>query len=334
MAITIDDWIRFSGTFDTDPERKVSKVEFQIEVNDAVSSTNGVDRVPIYFTDIQFQAGNQLSGWTPNNNEMLKRLSWNHDENKEVASPNRFEGYPPQIYKNIQRRWYNLVGRGHQVVIVPNYLPEDWDIPILPTGLDLTLFPKDDFDLLRVSTNAGVWLPEEEQWYKKEGGIYQEIKQKYEEVKNFGEGERRTTEIQNFENIIQPLLDKHPLHRRYTREFYVSGNKAGSEIKIHATTRTATINGQEIKIVGEKAININGTDFPIDRKKFLLAPKGAVAIRIEFYKQKERTITTFDQDSNGNYYKTKKSFKYLEDVGIGFYGTISFYQWTYGRSNI
>ncbi|WP_033829089.1 hypothetical protein [Bacillus andreraoultii] len=334
MAINIDDWIRFHGTFEADPERKVSKVDFQVEAKDAVSSTNGVDRVPIYFTDIQFQAGNALSGWTPNTKEMLKRLSWNHDENKEAATPNRFEGYPPQVYQNVQKRWYNVLGRGHRVIVVPNYFPEDWDVPILPTGLDLTLYPKEDYDLLRVSTNAGVWLPEEEQWYKQEGGIYQEIKQKYEEVIRYGEGERRKIEINNWENIVKPLLDEHPLHRRYTREFFVDGNKAGSEIKIHATTRTATVNGQEVRIVGEDSINVNGTNFPIDRKKFLLAPKGTVAIRIEFYKQRERTITTYDQDSNGYYYPIDKTFKYLEDAGIGFHGTVSFYQWTYGRSYI
>jgi hypothetical protein len=339
MSINIDDWIRFHGTFDADPERKVSEVEFQIEAKDAVSSTNGIDRVPIYFTDIQFQAGNALSGWTPNTKEMLKRLSWKHDEWKEVASPNEFKGYPPQVYENVEKRWYNVVGRGHQVIVVPNYLPEDWSVPILPTGLDLTLYPKEDFDLLRVSTNAGVWLPEEEQWYKREGGIYQEIKQKYEDAlrippNNQNSLDRRNQEISNWNNIIVPLLDKHPLHKRYTREFFVDGNKAGSEIKIHATTRTATVNGKEIKIVGEDSIDVNGTKYPIDRKKFLLAPKGTVAIRIEFYKQVERTITTFDQDSIGNYQKVQKSFKYLEDVGIGYHGTVSFYQWTYGRSNI
>lgn len=341
MAINIDDWIRFHGTFEADPNRKVDKVEFQIEANDAVSSSNGINRLPIYFTDIQFQAGDSLSGWTPNTKEMLERLSWTHDEWEQVASPYQFEGRPPQVIEGVEKRWYNILGRGHGTIVVPNYLPEDWDVPILPTGLDLTLYPKEDFDLLRVSTNAGVWLPEEEQWYKQEGGIYQEIKQKYEDVISMNldyashfDKERRKREISNFENIIKPLLDKHPLHKRYTREFWVDGNKAGSEIKIHASTRTATVNGKEIKIVGERSLNINGTEFPIDRKKFLLAPKGTVLIRIEFFKQKERSIRTYDQDSSGNYKLVEKKFTYLEDVGIGYYGTASFYQWTYGRSRL
>lgn len=335
MTISLHDWIRFHGTFKADPNRKVSKVDFQIEAKDAVVSTNGVDRNPIYFTDIQFQAGDTLSGWVPNTKEMLDRLMWTHDENKNVASPNRFEGSPPQVYQNVEKRWFNILGRGHEVFVVPNYYPEDWNVPILPTGIDLTLYPKESFDVLRVSTNAGVVLPEDQQKYKLEGGIYQEIKAKYEEVTSehyYGTEARKEQEISNWENIIQPLFDKHPLHTRYTREFWVDGAAAGSEIKIHATTRTATLNGNEIKIVGEDSININGSLIPIDRKKFLLAPKGTATIRIEFYKQVERTITTYDQDSSGNWYKVNKTFKYLQDVGIGYYGTASFYQWTYGRS--
>lgn len=337
MLLNLDDWIRFHGTFKADPNKKVVGVEFQVEAKDAVSSTNGVDRVPIYFTDIQFQAGNTLSGWIPNTKEMLDRLTWTHDEWQQVASPYRFEGSSPQIYQNVERRWFNVVGRGHRTIVIPNYYPEDWDVPILPTGIDLTLFPKDDFDLLRISTSAGAVLPEEEQIYKEEGGIYQEIKAKYDEVNSefyYGSVERKEQEISNWENIIKPLLDNHPLQTRYTREFWVDGATAGTEIKIHATTRTATVNGSEVKIVGERELDVNGLQIKIDRKKFLLAPQGSATIRIEFYKQVTRTIVTYDQDSNGNEVKVKKTFNYLEDAGIGYYGTAGFYQWTYGKSRI
>ncbi|WP_427036511.1 hypothetical protein [Cytobacillus pseudoceanisediminis] len=333
----LDDWIRFHGTFEADPNKKVVGVDFQIEVKDTVASTNGVDRVPIYFTDIQFQAGNALTGWIPNTKELLDRLTWTHDENIYVATPNQFNRNPPQIYQNVEKRWFNIVGRGHRTIVIPNYYPEDWDVPILPTGIDLTIFPKEDFDALRISTNAGAVLPEEQQWYKAEGGIYQDIKSKYEEVtsENYsGSEERKEQEIHNWENIVQPLLDKHPIHTRYTREFWVDGAAAGSEIKVHATTRTATVNGNEVKIVGERELDINGYKMPIDRKKFLLAPQGSAAIRIEFYKQVERDIITYDQDSNGNYVKVKKTLKFLQDVGIGYYGTAGFYQWTYGKSRI
>ncbi|MDC3413953.1 hypothetical protein [Terrihalobacillus insolitus] len=339
MTINLNDWIRFHGTFDADPNRKVSKVEFQVEAKDAVVSTDGVNRLPIYFTDMQFQAGDNLTGWIPRTEEMLDHLTWTHDENLYVASPNRFEGESPTIYQNVEYRWYNIVGRGHTVVTIPNYYPEDWDVPILPTGIDITLFPKESFDVLRISTSSGVLLPEEQQKYKLEGGIYQEIKQKYEEVKNMQvysdlDKERKEQEISNWVNIIQPLFDKHPIHYRYTREFWIDGATAGTEIKVHATTRTATLGGNTIKIVGEDSFDINGSPMPIDRKKFLLAPKGTTTFRIEFYKQVEKEITTFDMQSDGSYKKVRKAFKYLEDVGIGFYGTAGFYQWTYGRSRI
>lgn len=341
MAIKVTDWKRFHGTFKADPNRKVDKVEIVIEASDAVSSTNGINRVPIYITDIQFQTGEQLTGWTPNTQEMMKKLTWDNDEWKNVPSPSEFKGSPPTVYKGITRRWFNIVGRGHKAIIVPNYLPENWDVPILPTGLDITLYPKDDYDLLRVSTNVGVWLPEEEQWYKQEGGIYQEIKEKYEDVINMNldyaspmDLKRRQQEISNWENIIKPIFDKHPLHRRYTREFWVDGAEAGSEIKIHATTRIATLNGKSIPIVGERYIDIHGFPYPIDRKKFLIAPKGVTAIRIEFYRQRERTIRTYDMNSSGEYELVEKRFKYMEDAGIGYYGTVSFVQWTYGRSRV
>lgn len=326
----LTDWLRFHGTFKADPDKKVRKVAFQIESKDAVSTTNGVDRLPIYITDIQFQAGNQLTGWIPHTQEMLERVSWTHNEWTYVASPHNWNtaenpnptgAREPKVIENVNKRMFNIVGRGHSVIIIPNYLPEDWNITVLPTGIDLTLYPKDDFDLLRISTNDGVWLPEEEQKYKQSGGVWEWAKERYEHPES-------SQDISNWENIVYPIFNEHPLHRRYTREFYVDGAKAGSEIKIHATTRIATINGKEIPIVGERYIDINDSKMPIDRRKFMLAPQGSVAIRIEFYKQVQRTLTTYDHDGR----KIEYTFKYLEDVGIGFYGKAEMVQWTYGRS--
>lgn len=331
------DWVRFHDTFEADPNKKVVGVELQLEAKDAVSSKTGVDRNPIYITDLQFQAGNQLSGWIPNTKEMLERVSWKHDEWDTVPSPNKFLGRPPEIIENVDYRWYNILGRGHRTIVVPNYLPEDWDVPILPTGFDLTLYPKEDFDVLRISTSDGVELPEEEQMYRKEGTLYQEIKEKYEEVNSehfFGTDAHRRQEISNWENIMRPIFDNHPIHKRYTREFWVEGAAAGTEIKVHATTRTASVGGKEIPIVGQHFVNVDDTTIPIDRKKFLLAPNGTATIRIEFYKLRERSIVTYDMKSNGEYERVRKTFKYLEDAGIGYYGTVGFVQWTYGKSRI
>lgn len=333
----LSDWTRFHGTFGSDPNKKVERIDFQFDVKDTVSTTDGVNRKPIFFTDIQFQAGNQLSGWNPNTKEMLQRLTWTHDENTYVASPNQYAGDEPRVYENVDRRWFNIVGRGHRTIVVPNYLPEDWDVPILPTGIDLTLYPKEDFDLLRVSTNSGATIPEENQLYKEEGGLYREIESKYNEVTSSyfsGDSAVKTQEIANWENVMRPLFASHPLHTRYTREFFVEGGSAGSEIKIHATPHVATFNGKDIQIVGQRSVKAGDHTIKIDRKKFQLAPKGTATIRIEFYKLRERSITTYDRDSNYNLVKKRKKFKYLEDAGVGYYGTASFFQWTHGRSRM
>lgn len=333
------DWRRFYGTFATDPEKKVSDVEFEIETKDVVSSTNGIDRKPIYFTDIQFQSGGQASGWVPNTREMMERLTWTSDEFKNLASPHAFEGAPPTVIENVEKRFFNIVGRGHMTFVVPNYYPEDLEVPVLPSGIDLTLYPKEDFDMLRVSTSHGVEIPEDEQFYKQDGSIYREIESKYRSVVGMEPWddaglEKQKREISNWENIMVPLFDNHPLHKRHTREFYVDGGRAGDEIMIHATTRTATVNGSELKIVGERNVDVNGVKFPIDRKKFMLAPKGTATIRVEFYKQVERKIITYEMDSDYRDVKVQKTFTNLEDVGIGFHGTAGFYQWTYGKSRV
>lgn len=332
------DWVRFHGTFDTSPDKRVSDVAFQIETNDAVATSNGTNRNPIYFTDIQFQAGGQLSGWIPNTQELMQKLEWSNDEFTYLASPHKFEGTPPKLRENIEKRWFNLLGRGAKTFVVPNYYSEDIDVPILPTGIDLTIVPKDDFDLLRVSTSQGVMLPESEQYYKRDGSIYREIEEKYNRVQGLTPSatnqDRIDRETSNWENIIKPLMDDHPLHKRYTREFFVEGGLAGEEIKIHAATRTAVKNGSELQLVGKHDINIDGNPFPIDRRKFMVAPKGTATFRIEFYKKVERTITTYEMDENYQHVQTRKTFDLLEDVGIGYIGTAGFHQWTFGKSRI
>lgn len=331
------DWTRFHGTFEADPNKKVSKVDFQVETNDLVSSNNGSDRNPVYFTDVQFQAGKQLTGWVPNSKEMLKRLTWTYDQWVNVPANSAFQGTEPTVTENVEKRLFNITGRGHKTVVVPNYFPEDWDVPILPTGIDLTMYPKGDFDLLRISTNLGATLPEEERYLKRDDEIYQEMKSKYESVTadNYnGTQERYEQEVSNFENIIVPLLENHPLDTRFTREFWVDGNTAGTEIKVHAEPRIAEVGGETVPIVGEREIDVNGYKIPIGRKKYMLAPKGTATLRFEFYKEVERTLVTYDKDDNYDWIPTKKTFRYLEDVGIAYHGTAEFYQWTYGKSRL
>lgn len=332
-----EDWKRFHGTFEADPDKKVEQVDIQIEARDVVSSQAGVDRQPIHFTDVQFQAGNMLSGWVPNTQEMLERIKWTYDQWETVPYNSSFNGSEPKVFEDLERRFFNIGNRGHGTTIIPNYFPEDWDVPILPTGIDLTLYPKSDFDLLRVSTNLGVKKPEKERYLKGDGEIYDEMKKKYEQVTNGynTDEERRETEVNNFNNIIEPLLGNHPLDTRYTREFYVHGGKAHSEIKIHAEPRVAEMNGEELDIVGKREIVIDGQTIPIERNRYMLAPKGTATLRIEFYKMVERRIITYERSEDGyGFERQYKTFKYLEDVGIGFYGTAEFYQWTYGKSRL
>lgn len=334
--ISAKSWKRLTATFSAHPDKTIANVAFQIEAKDAVSSIDGPTRNPIYFSDMQFQVGNQLTGWVPHSQEMLRRLSWKHDEHAQVATPNRFVGDMPKVYPNQKKRWFNLVGRGHKVITVPNYVPEDWSASVLPTGLDLTLYPKEDFDLLRVSTNVGVLLQEEDCYYLQPHGIYQEIKAKYEEVlatdphASSQERERREIEVSNFENIMIPLFHKHPLHYRYTREFWIEGAAGSSEITIHATTRKTAVNKKTISVIGKRSIRVHGFPMKIDRMKFLLAPRGTAALRIEFYKEVEQIVDTFDREKNGEWVKKRKKFKVLKDVGIGYWGTVSFHQWTSG----
>jgi hypothetical protein len=333
---SLEDWIRLHATFEPDPERHVEKVEFAIEATDSVL---GVEKKPVFFTDVQFQGGNMLTGWERSPQEFLKRLYWTVDENKVMPSVNSWntvedpnpEGSPaPVVYNDVGRRLFNITMRGHATITIPNYLPEDWRFDTLPSGIDLSIKPKDDFDVCRISTAHGAWYAEEKQMYKAEGTIYAQAKAAYEDALSIDtkqadavEMDKRQRAISNWSKI-KGIFEEHPLHYHYTREFWFDGRPAGTELKVHATTRVATIGGNKVKIVGEKSLPVNGTQISIPRKKFMLAPNGTALIRIEFYKEVEDSIIMYDSNDK----KVRKTFKYLKDTGIGYYGTATFLQWT------
>lgn len=302
----IKDWVRFHGTFAPAEDKQVDSVEFQIAIDDAVIRDVNNQNVPIFFTDVQFQPGNKLTGWVPGERELLSLLRYTDDEFKNRATVNDvYQGTQPQTRLNVEPRLYNLVGRGHTVITLPNYYPEDWTKEVLPTGVDFIIYPKEDFELMRISTNVGFPLPEEDWFYKE-----------------FME--------QHWDNDwVQETFAKHPLHYRYTREFWVSDGTAGSEIKIHASTRTATLNGNKIMIVGDRAFDWDtGFSMPITVKRFMLAPKGSIRFRVEFYGRQKYSL---DPKYPGG---SRIEGFYLGDAGIGFYGTAEFKQWTYGRARI
>lgn len=292
----ITDWVRLHGTFYPDPNKQVDYVDLQLAADDAVCKTTGNVDAPIYFTDIQFQGGDKLTGWVPHTQEMVQPLTYDVDESKNIATPNVINGAQPTTYNDMETRFYNIVGRGHSVITLPNYYPEDWDKEILPTGVDFTIYPKEDFDLCRISTNIGEKLPEELQRY-------------------------RTYIEQDPDNA--DFWDNHPLHFRYTREFWIDGASAGTEIKIHASTRTHSVNGVNIPIAGIREFSITQANWtvPINRMRFFLAPRGSIRFRIEFYKH-ITDVTEAVSDYT------------LQDKGIGFYGTAEFKQFTYGRNRL
>lgn len=267
------DYKRVYGTFSPDATKHVSAVDIVIMMEDVIIRNQANEDVPMYVTDLQFQPGNTLTGWVPKTDEMLSRLPIVLDESIFVATPNIMLGAQPQVY-DLDKRTFNIVGRGHQTITIPNYYPEDWFTEILPTGIDITIFAKDDFDLCRISTAVGALLPE-------------------------GEGPYTS-------------LPDHPLNYKYTREFWIEGASAGSEIKLNASTMLATLNGVDIPIWSQKTIDVAGKIFNIGHRRFILAPTGSVRFRIELYKNEE----------------------ILEDTGIGFYGTAEIVQWTYGYSRI
>lgn len=294
----LDQWRVFGGTVELDnPDAKVDHVDMEIVVQDTASRDKDNNEMPFYFTDLQFQPGAQKTGWIPNTQEMMDRIEFDVDEWRKYL----WEGQPddyyvwksvsPKQYPNQTKRLFNLLGRGHEVITIPNDLPEEefWEldliaqqgldrpVDILSTGIDFKIVPKDDFKLMRISTDVGAMLPVEEHLYQPPEG--------------------------------EPPID-HPLHYRYTREFWFDSGKAGDILEVNASMMIAKKNGVKVNANGVNTIAVDNDKINIYKNKFQMIPRGSVRFRIEFY----------GRDSSGQ----------LADTGIGFGGTATFDQWTYG----
>lgn len=262
MEFNPEQWKIFGGTVELErTHMKVDHVDMDVMVHDTTNRDDQNAEVPFYFTDLQFQPGHQKTGWIPNTQEMMDRIEYDVDEWRKYNQDYIFRGVTPTQYPGMDHRIFNLLGRGHEVITLPNDLPEElfWEldqieaqgldrpVEILSTGIDFTIIPKDDFELCRIATNVGSLLPED-QW-------------------------------------VIPGDPDHPLNTRYTREFYFDGGvgSADSILEVNASVMTARKNGTIIKTNGVKSIHAGGITIPIYKNKYHLIPRGSVRFRIEFF---------------------------------------------------
>ena len=264
------EWQRYIYTVDIEGSKKVKEVDFELVANDFTGS--------IQFTDLQFQEGSQISANIPSGPDILSPVSFNIDEFtflNTVGNPSK-RGTQPIYHKDVTNRFYNIVGRGHEVISIPNVFHEDYTFPIVTSALDIELYAKEDFDLLRIRTNDGGFVPD----------------RKY--------------------HTYVELID-HPLNYKYTREFYFSGGKAGDKIELKASINAAKINGKSIPMNKHRIESFDHGVMDIDRQRYMLAPSGSFRLGIEFYKQVDGTVhdesgspkkTTWLEDTGIGYHGT------------------------------
>lgn len=261
-------WNRYIHTvYLENRSKRVKEVEFNLIGEDFEGD--------ISFTDLQLQEGTRVSGTMPELREILSPVEFNIDENtflRTVSNPVK-RGTQPQVHNNIKNRFFNIIGRGHEVVSIPNVFHENYSFPVITTGLDLELRAKEDFDLLRIRTNDGNLI---------EGRQYSDV----------------------------PQLENHPLNYKYTREFYFSGAKAGELIELKASINSAKINNKSLPFKNG-SLKISGEEIAASKQRVMLAPEGSFRIGIEFYKKVtetfedeygfEQTITYFKDVGIGFY---------------------------------
>lgn len=263
-----DDFTRYFALFEHHSEKKVKSIEFKL-------ISENVSHGDIYITDLQLQEGTQATGEIPNTKDFFKKTLFNIDESHNSTSyENVYLGQKPRFFKKLSKRFFNIVGRGFETIVISNVYHEDYRIPLLTTGLDLTLYPKDDYDFLRVSTLYGGYIEDEfERTYKDDS------------------------------------LADNPLNKRYTREFCFGKGKTGDEIKILASKRIATLNGKVVPLgvrrfhVGEE-VTYNGikTVYYKNRQRFMMLPAGSTRINIQFMKKTNKDGHTFMVDDGIGFY--------------------------------
>ncbi|MED3783160.1 hypothetical protein P4533_01930 [Geobacillus stearothermophilus] len=232
------DWTRFLATLTKFQRKKVDHIEFELVAEN-------LRRGAIRITDLQLQEGEQVTAAIPNTAEWFQPAYGTLDETSTAVGGDVYLGDQPRVFENVKNRFYNIVGRGHEAIIVPNVYETDFSRQLTTTVVDITLYAKNDFDLLRISTNYGDYVDEYERVY--------------------------------------PDEPEHPLNKRYSREFFFEGGAAGSEIRLWGSRNEASINGVPANRASRSLPVGNGT-LKIRRQLFMGLPYGSNRIRIEFYK--------------------------------------------------
>mgnify|MGYP001401622564 CR=1 FL=1 len=231
--------------------KKVDSIEFKLSVQDMINGS-------IHVTDLQLQDGQQVTGQTYNTKAIMGNERFTIDEtyNEVGGYENIYQGDQPQVFSDMKQRFFNLVGRGFETVAVPNVFHEDFRKELLTTGLDLTLWPKNDYDFLRISTFYGGQLEDRDRTYQDDR-----------------------------------LIDN-PLNTRYTREFCFNGGQVGDEIKLLASQQQALKNGQQVPLGVQQFHVGHETDFSgqqeryyQNRQRFMALPIGSTRINIQFMKR-------------------------------------------------
>ncbi|MGG3737243.1 hypothetical protein [Aeribacillus pallidus] len=234
-----ESWTRYLATLTKYQRKKVSSIELEFVVENAEAGT-------VHLTDLQLQEGQQVTATIPNTKEFFSPKYGTLDESKTGVGGDVYQGDQPRVFPNIKNRFYNIVGRGHEAIVIPNIYEDDFSQKLVTTAVDLTLYAKDDFDLLRISTNYGAFPT--------------------------GYGE-----------LTYEDEPEHPLNKRYSREFFFEGGPAGSEIKLLASQNIATLNGQPANRAS-RTISVGNGILKIKRQLFMGLPYGSNRIRIEFYR--------------------------------------------------
>lgn len=273
---------RYFSTFEKNPEKRIKKMQMDL----VGENFTGVFR----FTDIMLQAGRFVTGHVLNTQEMTEQIVFTIDETETGVGGDVYLGDEPQVFESVTNRWFNVVGRGHETIVLPNVWPEDYMVDLATTGLDLVLYAKDDYDLARISTMHGSKLPENERPYRD-----------------------------------YPDLEDHPLHYRYTRQFFFPGGRPGDELRFR-TSLWEAVSGGQVAPLGGISPDVGDGKYPFTRQRFMVLPHGSIRVRIEFYKEVEETYV--------NQWGSEETIRVMKDAGIGYQGIAEFTQWRNGDGRL